>query len=135
MCQDIANSDETSSTPATPNGLAAKVELVTRILRGEKVAPLCRELGVSRSSAYKWLARFRAHGVAGLAPRRRRPKTSPRATPKLVVDAVLAARAASPRAGSRAIASALRETFGDKTPSARTIARIIARARDTPAAA
>ncbi|MBA3652173.1 MAG: helix-turn-helix domain-containing protein, partial [Chthoniobacterales bacterium] len=40
----------------------------------------------------KWLARFRAEGVAGLADRSSRPQRSPRATPSAQVAVVLALR-------------------------------------------
>jgi hypothetical protein len=36
--------------------------------------------GVSRATAYKWLARWRVEGVAGLADRLSRPHRSPRQT-------------------------------------------------------
>lgn len=44
---------------------------------GVNVAGLCRQLGVSRQSFYKWRARYRAEGLAGLEERSRRPARSP----------------------------------------------------------
>lgn len=41
------------------------------------VAELCRELGISRKTGHKWLARFRARGVQGLEDLSRRPHQSP----------------------------------------------------------
>lgn len=40
-------------------------------------AELCRRYGVKRDTGYKWLARFRRDGFAGLADRSRQPHSSP----------------------------------------------------------
>src|SRR3954454_13392569 len=45
-------------------------------------------MGISRATADKWLARYRAAGVAGLADRSSRPYRSPRRTPPAVKAAV-----------------------------------------------
>ena len=44
--------------------------------------------GVSLRTAYKWLARYRGEGQAGLADRRSRPRTIPRRTPERMVRRV-----------------------------------------------
>ncbi len=49
-------------------------------------------LGVSRPSAYKWLARWGEQGVRGLEDRTSRPHTSPRATPDRRVRQILSLR-------------------------------------------
>jgi hypothetical protein len=33
---------------------------------GEKVTDLCREFGISRKTAYKFIGRYEKHGTAGL---------------------------------------------------------------------
>lgn len=40
------------------------------------VVEFCREQGISRSTFYKWRARYRSEGLAGLEERSRRPKTT-----------------------------------------------------------
>ena len=55
-------------------------DLVTRATRGEPVAGLARQFGVSLRTARKWLARYRAEGVPGLRDRSSRPHASPRST-------------------------------------------------------
>ncbi len=103
-------------------------ELVAAALAGnEPIAALCRRLGVSRASAHAWLRRFREQGWAGLEDRSRRPHTSPTATPQDVIDAVLAARDAAPAHGPLRLREALVAVLGERTPSARTIARILSR--------
>jgi transposase InsO family protein len=49
-------------------------------------------MGVSRATGYKWVRRYRAEGVAGLADRSSRPRRSPRRTPPAEVGRILAAR-------------------------------------------
>lgn len=45
-----------------------RVLLVSEYLKGEQpMTELCREFGVSRKTAYKWLARYNAEGPGGLA--------------------------------------------------------------------
>jgi transposase InsO family protein len=67
--------------------------LVQRILElGWPPALAAESLGVSRATAYKWLARYRAQGRAGLADRRSRPHRCPHALTAAQVRRVLAAR-------------------------------------------
>ena len=67
--------------------------LVQRITELGWPPPLAAEsLGVSRATAYKWLARYRAEGRAGLADRTSRPHRCPHALPAAQVRRVLAAR-------------------------------------------
>ena len=44
------------------------------------ISALCRRFGIGRPTAYLLLERYRTEGDAGLAPRPRRPHTSPRRT-------------------------------------------------------
>jgi transposase InsO family protein len=61
----------------TPKGRAL---LVSRVLdEGWTVAIASRAAGVSERTGFKWLARFKAEGIAGLADRSSRPWRSPRA--------------------------------------------------------
>ena len=67
--------------------------LVDRILvEGWPPATAAEMLGVSRATAYKWLRRFRAEGVAGLEDRSARPLHRPRALPEREVRRILVAR-------------------------------------------
>ena len=56
------------------------------------VSAVCRAEGVSRKTFYKWVARYRAEGVEGLADRSRRPRRSPGQTPVEVEDEVVRRR-------------------------------------------
>jgi len=67
--------------------------LVTRIeLDGWPVAKAAEAQGVSRTTAHKWIARYRAEGWPGLEDRSSRPRRSPRQTPPDQVAVILAAR-------------------------------------------
>ena len=67
--------------------------LVDRItVDGMAVAHAADMVGVSRQTAWKWLRRYEAEGLAGLEDRTSRPARSPRALPQARVDAILAAR-------------------------------------------
>jgi len=61
----------------TPIGRAL---LVSRVLdEGWSVAAASQAAGVSKHTGYKWLARFKAEGSAGLTDRSSRPRRCPRA--------------------------------------------------------
>lgn len=61
----------------TPKGRAL---LVSRVLdEGWTVVDASLAAGVSRRTGYKWLARFKSEGLAGLSDRSSRPRRSPRA--------------------------------------------------------
>jgi transposase InsO family protein len=67
--------------------------LVQRITElGWPAAQAAESLGVSRATAYKWLARYRQHGAAGLADRSSRPGRCPHALTPVQVRRVLTAR-------------------------------------------
>jgi transposase InsO family protein len=58
--------------------------MVRRVLAGEKVGPVAAGYGVSERTVYKWLARWRREGAAGLADRSSRPRRQRRLDPKRV---------------------------------------------------
>ena len=71
----------------------SRAEIVRRILElHQPVASVAAAFGVSTRTAFKWLARFRAEGAAGLGDRSSRPLCSPRITHPLRVARVLALR-------------------------------------------
>ena len=52
----------------------SRLLLVQRVAAGRPAAHVAAEMGVSRATAYKWLARYRAEGSAGLLDRSSRPR-------------------------------------------------------------
>ena len=94
---------------------------------GSNVRALCRRLGISRKTAYKWLARYRRDGLAGLHERSRRPRRSPRQSAAGVERAVLSVRLAQPRWGGRKIRARLQAQGAEPVPAASTITAIVRR--------
>jgi transposase InsO family protein len=62
------------------------------VVDGWSVAKAAEAQGVSRTTAHKWVRRYRAEGDAGLEDRTSRPHRSPRQTPRELVTAILTAR-------------------------------------------
>jgi transposase InsO family protein len=70
----------------------SRLELVERIRAGRPAAHVAAEMGVSRATAYKWLARFEAEGTAGMLDRSSRPHRSPSRTDALQEATIVALR-------------------------------------------
>ena len=68
---------------------------------------LCDRYGVSRKTGYKWVARYKTDGAAGLARRSPRPHESPQATAPEMVAAIVALRKRYPRWGAKKIVAVL----------------------------
>jgi transposase InsO family protein len=94
------------------------------------VSAVCRELGISRDSFYRYRARVEVEGFAGLLPRSSRPRTSPNQTSPEVVSAIVAARARLIEQGwdhgARSIQFRLVRAKV-AVPSARTVHRVLVR--------
>jgi transposase InsO family protein len=99
------------------------------------VRELCRRFGVSPKTAYKWLARFRADGPAGLEDRPRRPRASPGRTAASVEDHIVQLRVQHPAWGGRKLRARLRQLGVADVPSASTITAVLRRHGQLDAAA
>ena len=75
--------------------VAGRQLLVARIAAGYTVARAAEAQGVSRTTATKWLHRYRSEGAPGLCDRSSRPRVSPRRLDEAAERAILAARQAS----------------------------------------
>jgi transposase InsO family protein len=74
----------------TPKGRAL---VVARVLRhGWSATAAAEAAGVAERTVYRWLARYRAEGEAGLADRSSAPRSIPHRTPRERVAAILALR-------------------------------------------
>lgn len=116
--------------------MAQREDLVHLYLAGETpMTTLCERFGVSRKTAYKWVARYQAGGAAALADHSRRPRTSPRQTPPDLEARVLALADAHPTWGGTKLHHALRQEGLDPVPAPSTITGLLRRAgrlRETP---
>lgn len=90
------------------------------------VSELCRRFGISRKTGYKWLARYRSEGEAGLGDHSRRPHSTPGQTVAAQEGRVLALRDAHPTWGGRKLRRRLQD-LGEPAPAASTITAILRR--------
>lgn len=74
--------------------LEQKIEFIVRARVGrEPISKLCKEFGVSRKTAYKWLNRYQSEGtVKALFDRSRRPRESPNRTPAEIEERIVQLR-------------------------------------------
>lgn len=110
--------------------MSLKMDFVERAMQpGAKLAPLCREFGISRQTGTKWVRRFKAEGYDGLEERSRRPRNSPLSLAEELVMAVLELRESHPSWGPKKLRELLVRRYTEhEVPSVATIARILKRA-------
>jgi transposase InsO family protein len=98
------------------------------LVEGRSKSAVAREYGVSRRWVITLVQRYLAEGEAGLAPRSRRPRTSPRRTAAIVEEEIVALRKELDRdghdAGAATIAFHLHARHG-AAPAISTIWRIL----------
>lgn len=88
---------------------------------------LCRRFGVSPTTAYKWLARYREGGRERLVDCSRRPRRSPRRSTEVVEKAVVELREAHPAWGARKIRFRLVALGVEGVPATSTVHAILQR--------
>src|SRR5262245_62975856 len=87
-----------------------RVAFIADWLRDEwTMSELAERYGISRKTAYKWVARYDADPEHGLAERSRAPHAHGRAIADGVRTAVLALRRAHPRWGPKKLRAILQE--------------------------
>lgn len=91
------------------------------LVEGLGMLEACRRHGIARTTGYKWLERH--FSGDGLEDRSRRPSNSPGRVPAEVEEEVLALKARYPAWGAKKLAVLL----GGRSPSVRTLDRILAR--------
>jgi transposase InsO family protein len=97
------------------------------VAEGANVSELCQRFGISRKTAYKWIARYRGEGVAGLQDRSRRPHLSPEKTATAIEQRVLELRTEHPAWGGRKLRRRLQDLGHIEVPAASTITEILRR--------
>lgn len=99
-------------------------------VEGANRRELCRRFGISPTTGYKWLGRYREKSVAGLVDRSRQPHSSPGRTAAHIEDAILSARAEHPAWGARKLRRWLLDrgrVSEEEMPAASTITAILRR--------
>ena len=94
---------------------------------GANIRGLCRRFGISPSTGYKWLDRWRAAGRIELQEQSRRPRRSPLRTDIATEQAVARLRLEHPAWGGRKIARRLKDLGHGAAPAASTVTAILRR--------
>lgn len=94
---------------------------------GANKRALCEAFGISATTGYKWLERYRVGGAEGLRDGSRRPHRSPNQTPAHLEAAVVEVRKAHPSWGGRKIHHVLLRGWLDKVPHRSTVTGILHR--------
>jgi transposase InsO family protein len=102
---------------------------VMAVLSGARVTEVAAEVGVSRQSVHSWVARYRDGGLAGLADRSQRPRSSPTQASAQVEALVCELRRAHPKWGAQRIVHELMRSPAppQQLPSRATVHRILVR--------
>ena len=95
---------------------------------GREVTDVARQFGVSRQTLHAWLTRYEAEGLAGLAPRSRRPATCRHQMDPAVEVLVLEMRRAHPHWGPRRLLHELARAGVCPMPSRSGVYRALVRA-------
>lgn len=90
---------------------------------GREVTDVARQFGVSRQTLHAWLGRYEAEGLAGLAPRSRRPSSRPNQMDPAVEVLVLEMRRAHPHWGPRRLLHELAITASGADRAAHEVPR------------
>lgn len=102
-----------------------RIRFISEYLEGYfPVSELCRQFGISRKTAYKWIERYMDFGAEGLADQSRRPRSCPHATSDALVEAIIKARSVHPTWGPKKLLTIL--SFPD-LPAPSTVAGILKR--------
>ncbi|WP_417536488.1 helix-turn-helix domain-containing protein [Methylophaga sp.] len=96
---------------------------------GGNFSELCRRYQISRKTGYKWLQRYQAKGLDGMAEQSRRPFSHPQTIPYAIKQAILDIRTASRvQPGPKKIQARLRIRFPNiEPPSLTTIYNVLNR--------
>jgi len=85
-----------------------RLRFVARLLEGEKMAPLCAEIGISRKTGYKIFERYKDCGVAAFTDRSRRPYRQANRLPPQVEAVIVRLKREYPGWGAPKIREKLR---------------------------
>tara|TARA_Y100001933_G_C18927315_1_gene533737 strand:+ start:79 stop:1257 length:1179 start_codon:yes stop_codon:yes gene_type:complete len=90
------------------NVLHERIKFVNEAIEGQwSVTDLCRKYGISRKTGYKFLERFRDHGLDGLMDRSRAPESQPNRVSGEMIDTLIDRRIQYPTWGPRKVLRSL----------------------------
>ena len=77
-----------------------RLHFIARLLEGEKMAPVCREFGISRVTGYKFFERYKTCGLDSPHDRSRAPHRKANVLPFQVERAILGIKKEFPSWGA-----------------------------------
>jgi len=95
-----------------------RIKFVGRLLEGEKMAPLCREFGISRKTGYKLFNRYKDAGLDGLKDKSRTPYKHGMRIPFQVERSILRLKKEYPQWGAPKIREKLQRQYPQLKPPA-----------------
>lgn len=107
--------------------MSAKEMLIRDVNGGMSVTAAAEQHQINRSCAYKWVARYRSEGIAGLEELSRAPEFSPNRTPQKYVDELLALKKNHPDFGPAKLAAMLERNHEKRVMAASTAGELLAR--------
>jgi putative transposase len=97
-----------------------KLKFIARYLEGEKIAPLCREFGVSRTTGHKLIERYKMMGQCALVEQKRTPHRYANKLPIAVEALILDLKREYPNWGAPKIREKIIKKYPDVKPPARS---------------
>lgn len=95
-----------------------RLRFIARLLDGEKMAPLCREFGISRKTGYKIFNRYKDIGLEGLTDRSRRPYRQANQLPMQIEKRIVQIKNEYPKWGAPKIRARLKKLSPEIPPPA-----------------
>jgi len=110
------------------NLMDERIKFVGRLLEGEKMAPLCREFGISRKTGYKLFNRYKDAGLDGLKDQTRAPYKHGMRIPYQVEKSILRIKKEYPHWGAPKIREKLRRQYPQiQLPATSTVHGVLSR--------
>lgn len=105
-----------------------RTKFIGRLLQGEKMAPLCREFGISRVTGYKIWNRYQEFGSLALLNQSRRPNKHPNQLPFELESLIVRLKKERPNWGAPKIRELLAKHHpGIKLPATSTVHEVLDR--------
>jgi putative transposase len=105
-----------------------RLRFVARLLDGEKMAVLCREFDISRTTGYKIFSRYKGCGLQGLTDRSRRPYRQANRLPFQIEKLIVQLRREHPTWGAPKIREKIRRLHSEiSLPAVSTVHAVLDR--------
>ena len=105
-----------------------RTQFIGRYLAGEKIAALCREFGISRTTGHKFVTRYDQDGNSGLYNKSRAPHKHPNQTPFEVERLIIRLKNETPSWGAPKLREVIQNKYSSvKAPATSTIHSILDR--------